>query len=189
MKEVLGEAIKKNKIKLLIILIITTISLFTGIILVIKTQSLDAFTNVFGGEDDLAGTSFFLRLLSMLVVLGFVILGSLNIWLCPFALLFIGYRAFLLGGNITLLIIFNGLSGLMVGLLVVLPCQLICLATFILLFLLLCEGRNCKKCYGSERVKNYWLWVIFVGVLLLVVICLIESLFIYIVSPKIVFVF
>lgn len=189
-KEAGVDAIKKNKFKFLFMASIAVIALLTGIIIAIKTQSITTFTRLLGEKKEcLNGTTFWLRLLSMLVVYAFIVIGSLSPWLCPIAFLFVAYRAFLMGGNITLLIIFNGLSGTVVGLLVVLPCQLISLALFIFLFLLLCEARNYKKCYGCERVKNYWLLLVLVGVLLITLLCLVESLLISLLSPNVIFVF
>lgn len=188
-KELVITAIKKNKIKFLMVSICTLIALFTGIIIAIKTKSFNVFSTFLGETDNLNGTNFWLRLLSMLVVFGFVILGSINNFLSPLAILFIAYRAFLMGGNIALLIIFNGLSGLVIGLIVVIPCQIISLALFMLFYLLLCEGRVYRKCYGSDRTKNYSLMLILLGVGCFIALCLLESLFIWLISPKVIFVF
>lgn len=189
-KEVGVDAIKKNKFKFLFLAVIAMIAILTGVIIAIKTQSISTFTRLLGEKKEcLNGTTFWLRLLSMLVVYTFIVLASLSPWLCPIAFLFVAYRAFLMGGNITLLIVFNGISGMVVGLLVVLPCQLISLALFVFLFLLLCEAKNYKKCYGCERVKNYWLLLVLIGVLLITIVCLVESLLISLLSPSVIFVF
>lgn len=188
-KEIIISAVKKNKLKLLIIIICTLIALLTGTIIAIKTKSFSVFSTFFDDAESLNDTNFWLRLLSMLVVFGFVILGSIKPWLCPFAILFIAYRAFLMGGNIALLIILNGLTGLVASLIVVIPCQLLSLALFILFYLLLCEGKSYKCSYGSERVKNYSLMLILVGVGCFVLICMLESLLIWLISPKVIFVF
>lgn len=188
-KEVVCDAFRKNKIKFIIILFCTLTSLFAGIIIAIKTKSLDVFTSFLGDAKKLKGTNFWLRLLSMLVIFGFVLLGSLRVWLSPFAILFISYRAFLLGGNISLLIILNGLSGFVIGLIVVLPCQILSLILFVLFYLLLCEGRGYRKSYGCDRMKNYNVILILAGVGCFILICLLESLFIWLLSPQIIFVF
>lgn len=188
-KDLILSAFKKNKLKLLIILICTLIALFTGVIIAIKTKSFNVFSTFLGDVESLNKTNFWLRLLSMLVVFGFVILGAINDWMSLFAILFISYRAFLMGGNIALLVMFNGLSGIVISLVVVIPCQLISLALFILFYLLLCEGRIYRKCYGSDRFKNYWLMIILIGVGCFVLLCLLESFFIWLISPKVIFVF
>ena len=189
-KDFCSEVIKNNKIKCFILLGLTIISLFTGIIVAIKTQSISTFTKILGDEQKtLNGTNFFMRLLSMFVVLCFVVLGGFKSWLCPFAFLFIAYRAFLMGGNITLLIILNGISGIVVGLIVVLPCQLLTLLLFLSVYILLCDGRRCKREYGCEKVKNYKLLVVLFAVCLILILCLLESLLITMLSPTVIFVF
>lgn len=188
-EEIIKNSIKKNKLKCFAMIVIALIALLTGIIVAIRTRSISTFTQVLGDAENLNDTNFWLRFLSMAVVFSFVVIASLSPWLCPLALLFIAYRAFLMGGNITLLIILNGISGVVVGLLVVLPCQIISLLLFILFYLLLCEARSYKGCYGCERRRNYSLMLVLFGMALIVAICLIESFLIGLLSPKVIFVF
>lgn len=188
-KEFFCQTCKRYKFRLLIVLIASLIAMLTGVILAIKTKSVDYFSLWGKGQNRISQTSFWLRLLSMLVVFFMVVIGSLNVYLMPIGILFIAYRCFLMGGNITLLIILNGISGIVIGLMVIVPCQLISLTIFILAFLFLSEARGYKRKYECERQRHYFIFLMLIGILSIVVLCLLESLLICLFSPKVIFVF
>ena len=189
-KEFSCETIKRNKIKLMLVLLVTIIALLTGVIIAIKTKSISTFSKFLGQKSEhLNSTNFWLRLLSMLIVFSFIFIGCLTKWLCPLAYLFLAYRAFLMGGNIMLLLLLNGISGIVIGVLVVLPCQLLTLIVYISFYLLFCDGKNYACHYGCDRARGYKAIVIVSALVALLLICLLESLLILVIPPKIIFVF
>ena len=111
-KDVAGfalEIIKESKLKIILLSAISLITFLAGIIVALKTHSSYENLENYGIVDVRTGsltTSFFSRLLSMLFI-ALIMLGcSFSSYLFPFAVLFLAYRAYLLGLNICLMIVF-----------------------------------------------------------------------------------
>ena len=100
------EMIKDSKFKLISISVILFISFLTGIIIAAKTHSgYEHFEN-FGIVDIRTGgltTTFFTRLLSMLLIALILFGCSFTIYTLPIAVIFLAYRSYLLGLNISLM--------------------------------------------------------------------------------------
>lgn len=185
------ELLKESKLKVIIFSILLVIAIFTGIIVAIKTHSHFEVGSSYGIVDITTGgltTTFFARLFSMLLIAIIVFGCSFLPYLLPIAIIFLGYRAYLLGLNITLMIILYGFSGILVCLLIALPCQLIALAILTLFYILMCKTNKDYKCFGIGRTTNQKAKIIFFTLISLLVLCLIESLFLSLFSAKIILV-
>ena len=178
------ELLKESKLKLIILAALTIIALLTGIIVACKTgrgyEDIDKF--------DLLnfGFGFWGRLFSMLLVALICFGCSFCPFLFPIALIFLAYRGFLLGLDLTLIIICNTFSGIVVSILVILPCQLIALAVMVLMYVLLCKTQKDFKCFGGGKVVHQRLKVLLLALGVLIAVCLVESLLFTLLSPNVI---
>src|SRR5574344_1652752 len=129
----LFDIFKENKKTTFFIILIIVIGLFTGIFAAIKYSqgctlidfnefSLSSYLNGDLGTSDL----FYSRLFSTTVVSLIIFVCSFSIYLVPINFFVLIYRAYLLSLNATIIIIFNGLGGIICCLLII-PLQLISL--------------------------------------------------------------
>lgn len=190
-KDFMVESIKECKIRTIILFTFMVITFFTGLIVAIKTHSNWGTANGLGIIDVKSGgltSTFFTRFLSMLVIY-LILFGSSYIsFLFPIAVIFLAYRSYLLGLNVCLIIILHGFSGAIISILVALPCQLLALITLALFYLLLCRTTKDYKCFGGSRIKNQRLTICVAVLVLLVILCIIESILLLIFSAKIILV-
>ena len=178
------ESLKKCKLKLILIGIFIFIALITGIIVAAKVgaenQNIEKF-------DILSfGSNFWGRLFSMLLVALICFGCSFSKWLFPISLLFLSYRGYLLGVNITFIISSSGFSGVIAAILVIFPCQIIVLALMSAMYALLCKMR--KECVGgcdNQSLKQRLL-VMVVTLVFLVIVCVLESVLFAIFSPNLI---
>lgn len=184
------ECLKQHKLKSLIIAIFILIAFLTGLIIAIRTRSDWGTGEGFGVVDTRTGvltTTFLTRLLSMTFVF-LILLGCCFCkFLFPIAVLFLSYRAYLLGLNITLLIIFYGMSGAIFSILIALPCQLLALLILSFFYILFYKTNKDSACYGggNNRQKFY---VCLAAFILLLSVCLLESVLLFIFSPRMILV-
>ncbi len=180
------DCIKSNKILACLFSILIFVTFLTGIIVAIKTKAnYDSLEKL--GVVCFKSSGFFSRLLSMLIV-GIICFGcSFSKWLSPVAMLFLSYRAYLLGINISLIISANGIAGVVTALIIVLPCQLLTLCALTFFYLL---HRNfCKENgFAFSNVRVGRIKLLLFAFVLLCVICLIESILFAIFSPTIILV-
>lgn len=185
------DILKESKVKVIVISVVTLIALLTGIIIAARTHSAYASLDNFGVIDVRTGTlttSFFTRLLSMFFI-ALILLGcSFTIYTFPIGLLFIAYRAYLLGLNICLMIVFYGFSGVIVTVIVAFPCQLIALALLCLFYILMTKTVKDYKCFGGSKVPNQRMKIIVCGFLSLFVICVCEALLLTLFSARVILV-
>lgn len=185
------DCLKEHKFLFIIIASFCLISILTGIIVGAKTHSSYGSLDNFGVVDVTTGgltSSFFTRLLSMIVI-SLVLFGcSFSIYLSPIALLFLAYRSYLLGLNICLMIIFYGVSGTVISIIIAFPCQLIALAVMMLFYILMFKTIKDYKCWGGCKTSNQRLKVILFMTIALIAVCLLESLLLALFSAKVILV-
>ncbi|MBE7073875.1 MAG: hypothetical protein E7379_02150 [Clostridiales bacterium] len=176
------DIVKLSKFKLIILAVLAVIALLTGIIVAIKTSSYyNASFNFFE-----FGFSFWGRLLSMLLIAIICFCCGFSKWLFPIALLMLAYRAYLLGLYLTLIIIANDFVGVVIGILVVLPCQLFALTVLTVMHVLLLRLNKDENCCGGGDKTKQRVKVFVIAIIVLLVICLLESLLLSIFSPTVI---
>ncbi len=183
----LFDCLKNSKMMTIVLGIILVITFLTGVIVAIKAKaSYDELQKI--GVVCFGRSGFFYRLLSMLFIALICFGCSFTDWLSPLAILFLAYRAYLLGINLCLIISVNGIGGIVTAILIVLPCQLLALLTLALFYLLL--RRTCKdyKCFGWSRISGQKGKIIIWSLILILSICILESLLFAIFSPTIILV-
>jgi hypothetical protein len=185
------DILKESKIKTIIVSVVVLIALLTGIIVAARTHTAFASIDNYGIIDVKTGTlttTFFTRFFSMLFI-GLILLGcSFSVYLFPIGVVFIAYRAYLLGLNICLMIVHYGFSGVIVTIIVAFPCQLIALALMCLFFILMSKTIKDFKCFGGCRVPKQRMKIIICGLLCLLIICIFESLLLLLFSAKVILV-
>ena len=186
-----GELLKNCKIKSLICSLTLLIGFLTGIIIAAKTHHHYQIGENYGVVDVSSGgltTTFFARLFSMLLVCAIIFGCSFLPYLFPVAMIFLCYRAYLLGLNIVLMIILYGLPGVVISLIVALPCQLFCLIALFLFYLLISQTNKDYRCFGRAQIPNQRLKILIATALVLLAICILEAILLWIFSAKIILV-
>ena len=188
-KDFISEGVRANKILTILLSAFILIAFLTGVIVAIKTRSFSS-AGVFINSDkcNQITSNFWARLLSMLII--FLILFGCSFLpvLFPITAIFLSYRAYLLGLNICLMIIWYGFSGVVVAIIVALPCQILALAILLLFHILALKTSKDFKAFGGCRIAHERLVICVVTLSLLLLLCLIESLLLAIFSPKIILV-
>lgn len=185
------ESIKINKFMLIIFLVISIITLFTGIIVAAKTHSSIMANDNFGLVDITTGgltTTFFTRLLSMMFMVLILFGCSFTIYVVPISIIFISYRSYLLGLNICLMIINYGFSGALISIIVAFPCQLIAIGVMILYYVTMLKTNKDYKAWGGCRTPYQRLKILIITIIVLLLLCLLESLLLAIFSAKVILV-
>ena len=185
------ESIKINKFMLIIFLVISIITLFTGIIVAAKTHSSIMANDNFGLVDITTSgltTTFFTRLLSMLFMVLILFGCSFTIYVVPISIIFISYRSYLLGLNICLMIINYGFSGALISIIVAFPCQLIAIGVMILYYVTMLKTNKDYKAWGGCRTPYQRLKILIITIIVLLLLCLLESLLLAIFSAKVILV-
>ena len=185
------ESIKINKFMLIIFLVISIITLFTGIIIAAKTHSSIMANDNFGLVDITTGgltTTFFTRLLSMMFMVLILFGCSFTIYVVPISIIFISYRSYLLGLNICLMIINYGFSGALISIIVAFPCQLIAIGVMILFYVTMLKTNKDYKAWGGCRTPYQRLKILIITIIVLLLLCLLESLLLAIFSAKVILV-
>lgn len=190
-KDFIFESIKLCKIKSAILLLFALITFLTGIIVAIKTHKSWGTSDGMGIINTKTGaltSSFFTRLLSMMFVYLILLGCSFHHMLFPIAVIFLSYRGYLLGLNITLMIIFYGFSGAIISILVALPCQLFAILSLMIFYILMHRTSKDYACYGGSRYLGQRTKISLSFVCVLMLICLIESFLLFMFSAKIILV-
>ena len=157
------EMLKECRIKTIILSLIVVIAFLTGIIVAARTHSSFSISDGYGIIDVKSGTlttSFFTRLLSMLFVA--------------------------LGLNICLMIILYSFSGVIVTILIALPCQLIAILLLGLFYILMSKTINDYKCFGGTRITKQKTILIMYTIILVFALCIVESLLLCLFSARVI---
>jgi hypothetical protein len=187
------ENFKENKKTTLFLILLATLGLLTGIFTAIRYSQgavLINFNDLSLSQflrGDLGTYNFFFsRLFSTLVISFIIFFCSLSIFLVPVGFIVLAYRSYLLGLNATIIIIFNGVGGIISCMLIIIPCQIISLLIIAIFCSFVFKKAYLKRKYGMCEIK---IWDKFlITVILLIIINLIETFLLYIFSSKIILV-
>lgn len=187
-KYAVSDFFNKNKWLIIVLGALLLLALLTGVFTAIKLYNLD-------NDMDLEEYSMYtlidgsiysfkyllLRLLSCFIVLGLLYVFSLTKYLYVFGFALVVYRAFLITLNVTLIVIRLGISGVLTSLLIILPCQVACVAILALLFvLLMLMTKSKKECsYIPHETSNAFV----VLLLAMVLVCVVEAILLLIFRP------
>lgn len=187
------KAMKENRIKFILTLILVLIAISAGVFVAIKNTansslsslqeiSLDDFASGFVGSS----SAFFSRTLSLTINVLILFGVSFVPFLFPLAEVLIVYRSYLFGLNFALIFLLYGLGGSLTAIVVILPCQLLTLFILIMFYLVLSKiNGNCKRYGGTDC--NRFLFLLF-GLLLLIVVNLVETLLLYLLNGQVILV-
>ena len=187
------KAVRENRVKFIISLILILIAISVGVFVAIKYNNskslsslqeinLDDFKSGFVGPS----SAFFSRTLSLTV--NVVILFGISFVpvLFPLAEVLIVYRSYLFGLNFALIFILYGLGGSLTAIIVILPCQLTTLFILLMFYLVICKiNSNCKLYGGTDCNRFLFLLLAF---LLLIVVNLVETLLLYLLNGQVILV-
>ena len=187
------KAMKENRIKFILTLILVLIAISAGVFVAIKNTansslsslqeiSLDDFASGFVGSS----SAFFSRTLSLTINVLILFGVSFVPFLFPLAEVLIVYRSYLFGLNFALIFLLYGLGGSLTAIVVILPCQLLTLFILIMFYLVLSKiNGNCKRYGGTDC--NRFLFLLF-GLLLLIVVNLVETILLYLLNGQVILV-
>lgn len=183
---------KVNSVKIIALGLITVLALVTGVFSAVKYiqgETVIIFSD-FGLKEFVAGNSgsgsmFFQRMGSISVVMLFLTVFSLHSSLFALGGVIIVYRTFLLGLNITFIIVLYGLGGIITGFLIILPLQLLMLVLMIMFFVMARDRCIVKSKYGTKGGVNIFLLMI-IFLLLLALVNIVETLLLLLTSAKVI---
>ena len=187
------KAMKENRIKFILTLVLVLIAISAGVFVAIKNTansslsslqeiSLDDFASGFVGSS----SAFFSRTLSLTINVLILFGVSFVPFLFPLAEVLIVYRSYLFGLNFALIFLLYGLGGSLTAIVVILPCQLLTLFILIMFYLVLSKiNGNCKRYGGTDC--NRFLFLLF-GLLLLIAVNLVETLLLYLLNGQVILV-
>lgn len=187
------KAMKENRVKFILTLILVLIAISAGVFVAIKNTansslsslqeiSLDDFASGFVGSS----SAFFSRTLSLTINVLILFGVSFVPFLFPLAEVLIVYRSYLFGLNFALIFLLYGLGGSLTAIVVILPCQLLTLFILIMFYLVLSKiNGNCKRYGGTDC--NRFLFLLF-GLLLLIVVNLVETILLYLLNGQVILV-
>jgi hypothetical protein len=193
LKYKLVEGFKNNKKTCFFIFLVALIGVLTGIFTAINYCNGTTLINFndFSLCRYLSGELgslelFFSRFFSYTIVLLIVSFTSVSVFILPVNFFLIAYRGYLLSLNVSIMVIMYGIGGMMTGLFIILPCQLLSLF-LICVFVCVANNKAClKKKYGYCNFKVWDKFLIFV--VILSAINLVETLLLYIFSSKVILV-
>lgn len=187
------KAMKENRVKFILTLILVLIATSAGVFVAIKNTansslsslqeiSLDDFASGFVGSS----SAFFSRTLSLTINVLILFGVSFVPFLFPLAEVLIVYRSYLFGLNFALIFLLYGLGGSLTAIVVILPCQLLTLFILIMFYLVLSKiNGNCKRYGGTDC--NRFLFLLF-GFLLLIAVNLVETILLYLLNGQVILV-
>ena len=188
-KTLILESIKACKFKTLILFFVMFVTFLTGIIIAIKTKSNWGTVDGLGIIDLKTGgltSTFFTRLFSIVFVF-LILLGCAYFpFLFPIAVLVLAYRSYLLGLNVALIIILHGFSGALISIFIAFPCQFAALFALGLFYILMQKTFKDFRCFGACRINNQKAIVCLSFVVVLLALCLIESILLMLFSARII---
>lgn len=168
-------AFRTNKIKIILTFFFVVIGVSTGVFVAIKSnndcclgQLQDICLDDFFSGFTASSSAFAVRCFSLLINAVILILLTLSPYLFFLAEVLFVYRAYLFGLNLTLIFVFYGVSGIVTGIIIVLPCQLLILLAMILFYIILQKSNIDRKKYGYCECNRILLMVVFVIFLFLV---------------------
>ncbi len=188
-----SNVIRENKGKLLLTLLLVLVSIFVGVFLGIRNNncynlgSLQEIKlgNFYGGV--VASSSAFMsRCISLSVNIVILTALSFSPYCFPLAQLLFCFRGYLFGLNVTLIFIFYGIGSMVTAVIVVIPCQLLCLVFLVGYYLVLTKINCNSKRFGCAECNR----VVFIlcGLVLLLLVNLIETLLLVVLNGNVILV-
>ncbi len=186
-------AIKENKAKLLITLILVLIAIFTGVFIAVKSNNSCTLVylkeiniNDFYGGFVASSSAFFARSLSLVVNVVLLTVLSFSVYLFPLAEVLFVYRGYLFGLNFTLIFIFYGFGAIITNIIIILPLQLITLFVLMMYYIIFQKiNCNCRKFGGTDC--NRFLFFL-CGLVILILLNLVETLLLCILNGTVILV-
>lgn len=188
-----SNVIKENKGKLILTFLLVVASIIIGIVLGVRNNNcynLGSLQEInlgnFHSGFVASSSAFASRCVSLSVNLLILTAISFTPLLFPLAQVLFCFRGYLFGLNITLIFIFYGIGSMVTAIVVVIPCQLICLLVLVGYYLIFTKiNSNCKRygCCECNRVV-----FVLVGVLLCFLINLIETLLLVLLNGNVILV-
>lgn len=188
-----SEGFRNNKKTCFLLIIVAFIGILTGVFTAINYCNGATLINFndfslcryLSGE---LGTLelFFSRFLSYTGVILIVSISSFTVFLIPINFFLIGYRGYLLSLNVSIMVILYGVGGIMTGLLIILPCQLLQLVVIAIYICLANNKAITKKRYGT--CNNKLIDKFFIVLIALTIINLAETLLLTLFSSRIILV-
>jgi len=165
------------KIRIIITSILIILGIFIGIFVAIRLKHEGLLENAANyGFIDFSiikissFSSFIWRFLSVIIITLLLTIFSLTIFVYPIAEIVLVYRAYLIGFNISIIIISSGLGGLFTSILILLPCQILSLAILGLYFCIFSKQAR-EGCSKKDKFK-----FISICLLFLLIVDIVESL-------------
>ncbi len=184
-------AMKANKIKIIITFAIILVGIFTGIFVAIKsdkTFSLEllqdiSLKNYYSGFV-LSTSTFFIRYLSLCINLVIITFIACFPKLFPLSWVLYIYRAYLFGLNFSLIFIIYGVGSMFTAIVVILPCQLLTLFLMLLYQITLSQIILNLKKYGSCEISKPTF--IAIGFAVFFLLNLVETLLLFLLNGKVI---
>lgn len=186
------DAIKESKKTCFLMFLLALVGILTGVFTAINYcngATLANFSN-FSLNKFLLGELatlelFFNRLLSYTAVVVIVSLTTFSVYLSPISFFLVAYRGYLLSLNVSIMVILYGIGGILAGIFVVLPCQLLSLIIISLYSCFVFKRAQNKKCYGATYKL---LPKFFITIFALTLVNLVETLLLAVFSTRVIFV-
>ncbi len=188
------EFFSNNKIKIFVSLIFFLIGILTGVFTAIKIfnsgdiEIFESFNLTYQLSDlENFSSNFFSRLLSYELVLALLFVFALNPFLYLFGWCLIAYRSFLVSINCVMIVLLFSFNGIIKGILIILPCQLLMLIVMILYFSFVSKLINNDKCFKNKNTKTVVLTFI-ISSIVLTAINLLETLLLFLFRSSVILV-
>lgn len=168
-------ALKANKIKLLVSFALILIAFSAGIFVAVKSNNNYSLgrlqeinlENFYNGVAASSG-AFLGRSLSLCVNVVLLVVFSLSPFMFPLACVLFAYRGYLLGLNFTLIFVFYGMGSIFSAVIIILPCQLLTIFVLVAFYCVLQRmNANCKRYGGAECNRALFVALMIVILLLL----------------------
>ena len=179
---------RQNKIKIFVLIFLAILGILTGIFTALKCgvdiSNIQGYNlSIYANGNIFSFDIFFTRMLSHIVVIAVISLGSLSIFLLPISYLLFIYRGYSIGFNCTLLIVLFGFSGMFTSIVIIIPCQIALTFLFIVYFCLMIDRAIQRKRFGyCEKPK--FLKLFFVMLIILILLNLIETLLLILLNAR-----
>lgn len=188
-----AKAMKENRWKIIISVVLAFVAIFTGVFIAIKSNNnctLSQLREICLGDfySGIVGTSstFVARTLSLLINILLLSALAFSKFLFPLAQVLFAYRGYLFGVNFALIFIFYGIGSMVTAVVVVLPCQLLTLLLLILFYVVFLKiNCNCKR-FGRCDCNRLLYFAL--GAIALFAINLIETFLLFILQGSVMFV-
>lgn len=185
---------KANQIRIIIVAGFVLLAFVTGIFSAVKFigGEISLAYSDFGIKEFANGNSgttamFFERFASCGVVIVVLSVCSLTAVLFPIGVVFLVYRSFLLGLNIAFVVVLYGISGIITGILIIFPLQLIMLLLMLWFFILARDKCIAKGKYGKKRGMGVFVLML-IFLLALTLVNLAETILLVISSSRVILV-